>query len=148
MNEENTTQPEVSENAAVSASATPISNAATVSAPEQAPVSNPTISIDDFIKIQMKTGKILSAEKVEGSPKLLKLSVDFGEAAPRQVLSGIAKSFQPEDLIGKTVAFVTNLAPRQIMGQESQAMILAASDENGLALFAPTREMKAGSELG
>ncbi len=96
----------------------------------------------------MAAGKVLSAEKVEGSPKLLRLSVDFGEAAPRQVLSGIAKSFQPEDLIGKTFVFVINLEPRSIMGMESQAMILAGHDEQGLALFSPTREIKSGTELG
>lgn len=132
-------------------------NTAPVPTPAPEPISehqNQIITIDDFAKVQMKTGKILTAEKVEGSPKLLKLSVDFGEDVPRQVLSGIAKSFQPEDMIGKTFAFVTNLQPRRIMGQESQAMILAASgtvDESGnvgLALFSPNREIAAGSELG
>ena len=106
------------------------------------------ISIDDFIKVEMKVGKILSAEKVEGSPKLLKLSVDFGEEKPRQVLSGIAKSFEPEQLVEKKFTFVTNLAPRQIMSMESQAMILAAHDEDGLALFTPTKDIATGSVLG
>lgn len=106
------------------------------------------ITIDDFIKVEMKVGKILSAEKVEGSPKLLKLSVDFGEENPRQVLSGIAKSFEPEQLIDKKFTFVTNLAPRQIMGMESQAMILAAHDTEGLALFSPTKDIATGSVLG
>ena len=106
------------------------------------------ITIEDFIKVEMKVGKILSVEKIEKSPKLLKLSVDFGEEKPRQVLSGIAKSFEPEQLIDKKFTFVTNLAPRQIMGMESQAMILAASDAEGLALFAPTKDIAAGSMLG
>ena len=115
---------------------------------EEVQVSAPAINFDDFLKVKMAVGKILSAEKLEKSPKLLKLSVDFGEANPRQVLSGIAKTFAPEDLIGKSFAFVINLEPRQIMGMESQAMILAASDEQGLVLFSPTRDIASGSNLG
>ena len=85
------------------------------------------INFNDFQKIEIKVGTVLSAEKVEGSEKLLKLSVDFGEEKPRQVISGIAKTFkEPEKLIGKQFAFVTNLEPRLIMGLESQAMILAS----------------------
>lgn len=127
-----------------------------------ASVVNPNINFDDFLKVKMAVGKVLSAEKLEKSPKLLKLSVDFGEteeisnetgevvsvSKPRQVLSGIAKTFQPEDLIGKSFAFVINLEPRQIIGMESQAMILAASDEEGLVLFSPTRDIAPGSNLG
>ena len=83
------------------------------------------ISIDDVAKVEIKAGKILSAEPIEGSEKLLKLSVDFGEENPRTVLSGIAKFFPGgEGLSGKTAAFVTNLKPRPMMGMESQAMIL------------------------
>lgn len=115
---------------------------------EEVQVSAPAINFDDFLKVKMAVGKIISAEKLEKSPKLLKLSVDFGEANPRQVLSGIAKTFAPEDLIGKSFAFVINLEPRQIMGMESQAMILAASDEQGLVLFSPTRDIASGSNLG
>ncbi len=123
---------------------------------------NTNINLDDFLKVKMAVGKVLSAEKLEKSPKLLKLSVDFGEteeisnetgevvsvSKPRQVLSGIAKTFQPEDLIGKSFAFVINLEPRQIMGMESQAMILAASDERGLVLLSPIREIQSGATLG
>lgn len=106
------------------------------------------ISFDDFLKVQLRVGKILSAESIEGSNKLLKLSVDFAEDSPRQVLSGIAKTFQPDQLVGKSFVFVINLEPRKIMDMESQAMILAASDEEGLVLFSPTREIKEGAELG
>jgi len=88
-----------------------------------------TISIDDFKKVEIKAGKILSAEPVEGSEKLLKLSVDFAEEAPRQVLSGIAKYVKPEDLVGTMCAFVTNLEPREMMGLQSQAMIMAVSGD-------------------
>ncbi len=84
------------------------------------------ISIDDFKKVEITVGEILSAGRIEGSDKLLKLSVNFAEEAPRQVLSGIASYFEdPQVLVGKRYPFVTNLAPRTMMGLESQAMILA-----------------------
>ncbi len=93
-------------------------------------------SIDDFAKIQMTVGKILSVEPIAGSDKLLKLSVDFAEVAPRQVLSGIAKYFSDiQVLVGKKVAFVTNLEPRKMMGLESNGMILAVNDGEKFALM-------------
>jgi methionyl-tRNA synthetase len=79
------------------------------------------ITIDDFLKVEMKIGKVLSAEKIEQSEKLLKLSVDFGEEKPRQVLSGISKFVTPEDLIGNIFPFVTNLPPRMMVGLERLA---------------------------
>lgn len=82
------------------------------------------IAIDDFAKVEMRVGQIISAEPVEGSEKLLKLKVNFG-AEERQVLSGIAKYVDIATLPGKKFAFATNLEPRQMMGLESQAMILA-----------------------
>jgi methionyl-tRNA synthetase len=89
------------------------------------------ISIDDFKKVEITVGEILSAEPIEGSDKLLKLKVNFG-TEERQVLSGIAKYFpNPQELVGKRVPFATNLAPRMMMGLESQAMILAAGGEEG-----------------
>jgi putative transcription antitermination factor YqgF len=105
------------------------------------------ITIDDFIKVEIKIGEIMTAETVEGSDKLLKLSVDFGEEKPRQVLSGIAKYVEIEELIGKKFPFVTNLAPRKMMGQESQAMILAGSHENDLALLNPSKDLPNGTKL-
>lgn len=95
------------------------------------------ISIDDFKKVEIKIGEIKSAEKIEGSEKLLKLQVNFG-SEDRQVLSGIAAHFpNPQDLVGKKCPFVTNLAPRMMMGLESQAMILATGGdgETPFALF-------------
>ncbi|OGC88770.1 hypothetical protein A2419_03365 [Candidatus Adlerbacteria bacterium RIFOXYC1_FULL_48_26] len=87
----------------------------------------PEISIDDFKKVEIRVGEILSVERVEGSDKLLKLKVNFGaELGERQVLSGIAAYFPDEQvLVGKRYPFVTNLAPRKMMGMESQAMIMA-----------------------
>ncbi len=95
------------------------------------------ISIDDFKKVEIRIGEIKSAEKIEGSDKLLKLKVNFG-SEERQVLSGIAAYFpNPEELVGKKCPFVTNLAPRMMMGLESQAMILATGGdgETPFALF-------------
>lgn len=105
------------------------------------------ISIDDFIKVEMRIGQILSAEKIEGSDKLLKLSVDLGEESPRQVLSGIAKLVGMEEIIGKKFPFVTNLAPRKMMGMESQAMILAGSAGDELALLNPSKDLPNGTKL-
>lgn len=106
------------------------------------------ITIDDLAKVEIKIGKILSAEKVEGSDKLLKLTVDFGEEKHRQVISGIGKQFtDPAVLVGSSYPFVTNLQSRMIMGLESQAMIFAASHEGVLALLAPTSEVPPGTKL-
>lgn len=94
------------------------------------------ITIDDFAKIEIKVGKILSAEPITGSDKLLKLSVDFKEETPRQILSGIAKYFSDvQTLVGKKVAFVTNLEPRTMMGLESNGMILAVNSGDNFALM-------------
>lgn len=86
------------------------------------------ISIDDFVKLEIKIGTIASAEKVEGADKLLKLKIDFGYEA-RTIISGIAKHYQPEEIIGKQVPVITNLAPRKMKGIESQGMVLFAIDE-------------------
>ncbi len=104
------------------------------------------INIDEFAKVEMKVGKIVSAEPVEGSEKLLKLKVNFGEEE-RQVISGIAKSYSPEELIDKSFAFVTNLEPRTIMGLESQAMIMAGDGSEGPVALSPTKEVEPGTKL-
>lgn len=97
------------------------------------------ITIDDFKKVEIRIGEILSAEPIEGSDKLLKLRVNFGDRE-RQVLSGIKAYFpEPQALVGKRCPFVTNLAPRSMMGLESQAMVLAAGGaETPFALFETT----------
>ena len=96
----------------------------------------PTITIDDFHKLDIKIGHILSAEKIEGADKLLKLSVDMGEEKPRQIVSGISMYFpEPEKLVGKKCAFAANLEPRVIRGLESQGMILAVSGGEGESIY-------------
>lgn len=94
----------------------------------------PEIVFDDFAKIDLKVGKIVSAEKVEKADKLLKLSVDLGFET-RTIVSGIALHFAPEDIVGKQVTVVTNLAPRKMRGIESNGMILMAEDANGKLHF-------------
>lgn len=103
------------------------------------------INIEDFFKVEIKIGKILSAEKVEGSEKLLKLMIDIGEETPRQILSGVARAIpEPETIVGKMVPILTNLAPRMMMGMESQGMMLCA--DNGLpVLLHPTEDVPPGS---
>jgi len=110
---------------------------------------NKKITYDDFKKVQLKVGKILSAAPVDGSDKLLKLSVDFSEeSGPRQILSGIAKYFSDSQiLVGKKVAFVTNLEPRKMMGLESNGMILAAHTDDKLAIMEVPDFIKEGTEL-
>lgn len=102
------------------------------------------INFDDFQKVEIQIGTIIEAVSVENSEKLLKLTVDFGEEK-RQVLSGIAKFYSPEDLVNKQFTFVTNLEPRQIMGLESQAMILAAGDQ--ASLLTPINTVPNGTKI-
>ena len=94
------------------------------------------IGIDDFMKIQLKAAKVLSAERVPKSEKLLKLQVSLG-SEQRQIVAGIGKKYEPETLIGKTIVIVANLKPAKLMGIESQGMVLAAGDSEvrGLATF-------------
>ena len=89
------------------------------------------ISFDDFLAVDIRCAKILTAEKVEGADKLLRLTADVGEPAPRQIVAGIAKSFAPDELVGAHVAVVINLQPRKIFGLESQAMLLAVDTAAG-----------------
>ena len=106
------------------------------------------ISYDDFAKLQIGIGTILSVEIVEGADKLLKLMVAVGEEEPRQILSGIREYFaDPQVLVGQQFPFLLNLAPRVIRGFESQGMILAASHENELALLAPTVSVPPGTKV-
>jgi len=104
-------------------------------------------TIDDFQKIEIKLGTVLSVNVIEGADKLYILAVDLGEEKPRQILSGIREYVQPEDLLGKQFPFVTNLAPRILRGHESQGMIIAGSDDSGLALLNPSKLLANGTRL-
>ncbi|MFC4232971.1 methionine--tRNA ligase [Parasediminibacterium paludis] len=107
----------------------------------------PEIVFDDFAKIDLRVGTIVSAEKVEKADKLLKLSVDLGFET-RTILSGIALHFKPEDIVGKQVSVVVNLAPRKMRGIESNGMILMAEDHQGKLHFVnPESEINAGAGI-
>lgn len=105
------------------------------------------ISIEDFGKVQLKVGRVLEAEAVEGSDKLLKLQVIIGTER-RQIVAGIRVNYQPLDLIGRQVIVVTNLKPAKLRGVESQGMLLAAVDENnGAILLQPEKEAPEGAKV-
>jgi len=104
------------------------------------------ISFEDFKKLDIRVGKILSAEKVEGSSKLLKLEVDFTEEK-RQIVAGISQFYEIDSLINKEAVFAFNLEPKSLKGIESQGMILAASSENGPVLLIPDKEVPPGSNV-
>ena len=104
------------------------------------------ISFEEFQKIELKIGKILEAERVEGSEKLLKLKVDLGNET-RQLIAGIGKTYQPDDLIGKEIAVVANLEPKSLMGIESQGMLLAADVEGKPILLKPDEEVPPGTKI-
>lgn len=105
------------------------------------------INYEDFKKVELRVAKILSAEKVTGSEKLLKLDLEVGEEK-RQIVAGVGLKYQPEDLIGKNIIIVANLEPRSLMGVESQGMLLAASNEGeGPILLTTMEDIKSGSEI-
>jgi methionyl-tRNA synthetase len=108
----------------------------------------PEISFDDFMKVQLRVGEIIACEPVPKSNKLLKETVKFGDEV-RTIVSGIAKHYSPEEMVGKKVVFVTNLAPRKVCGIVSEGMIMAAEDENGnFALIVPEKDVASGTTLG
>src|ERR1700759_3772533 len=103
-----------------------------------------TIVYDDFAKLDLKVGTIISAEKVEKADKLLKLSVDLGTET-RTIVSGIALHFKPEEIVGRQVVVVANLAPRKMRGIESNGMILMAENKEGKLIFVnPDEDTDAG----
>ena len=107
----------------------------------------PDIPFDDFCKVDMTVCKVLACENVKKSNKLLKFQLDDGSGTPRQILSGIAKYYKPEELVGKTVVAVTNLPPRKMMGQESNGMLLSAEKDEKLNLLMLDDSIPAGAKL-
>ena len=105
------------------------------------------ISIDDFMKVKLRVGRVFEAEPLEGSDKLLKLQIVIGEEK-RQIIAGIRKNYSPEDLIGRQVVVVYNLKPAKLRGAESQGMLLAATDaEGGAILLQPDKEAPEGTQV-
>lgn len=107
----------------------------------------PEIQYEDFAKLDIRVGTVVAAEFVADTDKLIKCTVDFGELGMRTIVSGIAQWKQPEELVGRQFPYIVNLAPRTLRGVESQGMLLAASDESGVALIAPERDVPRGSPL-
>jgi methionyl-tRNA synthetase len=110
-----------------------------------APVQTSRISFDDFQKVDLRVARIIRAERVPKSKKLVKLEVDLGET--RTVVAGIGQDYLPEELVGKEIIVVANLEPTKLMGVESQGMLLAARDEKGLKLLAPEGEIQPGTKV-
>jgi methionine--tRNA ligase beta chain len=110
------------------------------------------VNFEQFKELELKIGKILEAERVEGSEKLLKLKVDLGSSAGsgqadvRQILAGVGKNYSPEEMLGREIVVVANLEPRMLMGMESRGMLLAASD-GGPVLLKPDKEVAPGSPI-
>ncbi|HWG96054.1 MAG TPA: methionine--tRNA ligase [Nitrospira sp.] len=111
-----------------------------------APPAPPQITIDEFMKIQLKTAKVLSAERVPKSEKLIKLQVSLG-TEQRQIVAGIGKKYDPDALIGKTIVIVANLKPAKLMGIESQGMVLAAGDTDVHGLLTIQEEVDPGTKV-
>lgn len=105
------------------------------------------ISIDDFSKLDIRIGTILEAVQIPKSDKLLKLQIDLGESKPRQIISGISKSYSPDELVGTQVCVLANLKPAKMMGEMSEGMILASKDEAGLSLLRIEKAKKNGSKV-
>lgn len=106
----------------------------------------PEITIEDFAKLDLRVAKVLGCEKVKGADKLLKLELQVGDET-RQVVSGIAEYYKPEDLIGKSMVVVANLKPVKLRGIESKGMILAASNDQELTVVSPLSEIASGSTV-
>lgn len=105
------------------------------------------IQYDDFAKLDIRIGLVVAAERVPETDKLIKCTIDFGELGERTIVSGIAECKTPEEMVGKRLPYIVNLAPRMLKGVESQGMLLAASDEHGVALLTPEREVPPGTRL-
>jgi len=147
-NESASTPPPAAAPAAAAPVAKPAAAApAPTAAPSVGPASDGHIAIDDFMKVELRVAKVLEAEAVPKSKKLLKLRVDVG-TEHRTILAGIAEAYTPDQLVGRTIVVVANLKPRPMMGMESQGMVLAASTETGPpSLVAVDPSLPAGARV-
>src|SRR4051812_6060207 len=117
-------------------------------APPPSELADSRIAIDEFMKVELRVAKILEAEGVPKSKKLIKMRVNAGEPEPRTIVAGIAEAYQPEQLVGRTIVIVANLKPAKLMGIESNGMVLAASPEGGLpTLISVDESLPAGSRV-
>jgi methionyl-tRNA synthetase len=108
-----------------------------------------TIQYDDFAKLDIRIGRVVAAEMVPDADKLIKCTIDFGEMGQRTIVSGIAEWKKPEELVGKQLPYIVNLAPRMLRGVESQGMLLAShTADGGIALLMPDIEVVPGTKVG
>ena len=118
------------------------------SVPTPAPTSPAEITIDRFAEIDLRAGRVLAAERVPKADKLLKLTIDLGEGAPRTIVSGVAQAYRPEELVGRTVAVVANLPKKPLRGVESHGMVLfATGGPRGLTVVEVGEEVAPGSKV-
>lgn len=106
-----------------------------------------TITFEDWKKIEMRTGKIISAERIEGTDKLYKIQVNVGEEKPRQIVSGIVPSYTQEELVGQNIIVLTNLATAVIRGVESQGMLLCATKDGICRLLTTPADVAPGTPV-
>lgn len=117
----------------------------------QAPQGKPEITFDDFAKIDLRIARIVSAEPHPNADRLLKIQLDDGSGTPRQICAGIKDQYTPDDLVGRSIVIVANLAPRKLRGEESRGMLLAASNANkgsedrSVVVLTPMSEIEPGS---
>ncbi len=104
-----------------------------------------TLEFEEFTKIDIRIGKVVKAEKVSSSKKLMHMEIDIGGNI-RHCVAGIAEHYTPENLLGKKIAIVTNLKPRKMLGYESQVMILAAVDQDIVSILGPDKDVAVGSK--
>lgn len=148
--DKNKVMSEIKEEAAVQGTEEKVEpDAAAAAADKQEPVEKEYITIDDFLKVELRVGEVKVAEKVPNADKLLRLEVDLGEDKPRQLLAGLAEYYEPEKLIGRKVVVVANLKPRKMRGLESQGMICAASlgEEDTPAVATFLEDVEIGARL-
>ena len=112
-----------------------------------APAVKPNVEFDQFKALDLRVGTVKVAEKHPNADRILRLEIDFGEGELRQILSGLAEHYAPEDLVGKRVCAVLNLAPRKIRGLVSHGMVLTAGTDSALGLLAVDRDVPDGSEI-
>lgn len=127
---------------------------APAAAPAAASTGKPTITIDDFLKLDLRVAKVVEAVPHPSADKLLKLQLDDGSGTPRQICAGIREQYTPEDLVGKSIIIVANLAPRMLRGEESRGMLLAASSggkddpARKVLILTPAGDIAPGSTVG
>lgn len=109
----------------------------------------PTISFEDFAKLDLRTATIKKVEEIQGADKLYKLTIDVGELGERTICAGIKQHYKPEDLEGKQIIIIANLEPRKMRGTESQGMLLAVDlpDDKDCILLTPEKKVKEGMEV-